>query len=229
MCGRFVRKDKIAAIAKRFAVEEVDCELAPSHNVAPTQQVAVVVQDPERRLVAMRWGLIPWWAEDLKIGNRHINARAESLATKPAFKDSFIRRRCLVVANGFFEWKKIGKSRTPLYIHLKSDELFAFAGLYDRWKTPDGERITSCTIITTDPNELVLPIHDRMPVILARKMEDAWLEPETVEEQKLLAMLKPYNADEMAAYEVSDLVNSPANDSPQCIEPGARPDQPGLF
>ena len=233
MCGRFVRKDKIEAIAKRFAVEEVESDLAPSYNVAPTQQVAVVVLDPAPRLVSMRWGLIPWWAEDPKIGNKLINARSESLTSKAAFKESFVKRRCLVVANGFFEWKKVGKARTPLLIHLKSDELFGFAGLYDRWKSPTGERITSCTIITTDPNELVLPIHDRMPVILARNVERAWLDPETVEEPKLLAMLKPYTADDMAAYEVSDLVNSPAHDSPECIEPGGHSDrhsdQPGLF
>jgi len=176
----------------------------------------------------MRWGLIPWWADDPSIGSRMINARAEKLNSKGAFKDSFRSRRCLVLGDGFYEWRKQGKVKIPLLFHLKSDRPFAFAGLYDVWKSPLGPRLTTCTIITTTPNGLVEPIHNRMPVILSKDAEAFWLDPTIEEFDRLLALLSPYAADEMDAYEVSSLVNSVNNDSPDLVEPATSP-QPGLL
>jgi len=176
MCGRFARKRSSATMAKDFGVQEITDDLAPSFNIAPTHAVAVILNDGIKRLVAMRWGLVPWWATDPTIASRLINARAESLAGKAAFKEAFKRRRCLVLGDGFFEWQKQGSSKTPLFIHLNPERSFGFAGLYETWTPPLGEPLTTCTIITTEPNELVKPIHDRMPVILPKSAEDFWLD-----------------------------------------------------
>lgn len=216
-------------MAADFGVEEITDDLQPSFNVAPTQDVAVVVNTGAKRLTAMRWGLVPYWATDPAIGSKLINARAETLMTKAAFKDAFKRRRCLVVADGFFEWQKQGAAKTPLFIHLQSGRPFGFAGLYETWTPPLGERLVSCAIITTEPNELVRPIHDRMPVILPKEAEDFWLDSEVEDHARLLDLLKPYPAAQMAAYTVSRLVNSVKNDSPECIEPVAVMGQPPLF
>jgi putative SOS response-associated peptidase YedK len=216
-------------MAKDFGVQEITDDLQPSFNVAPTQLVAVVLNAGNKRLVAMRWGLVPSWAADPTIGSRLINARAETLTVKSAFKEAFKRRRCLVVGDGFFEWKKQGAARTPLFIHLKSERPFGFAGLYETWFPPLGEPLVTCTIITTEPNELVRPVHDRMPVILPKDVEDFWLDPAVEDHTRLLDLLQPYPTDEMSAYPVSKFVNSVQNDSPQCIEPAAELDQPLLF
>ncbi|MEK6320732.1 MAG: SOS response-associated peptidase [Acidobacteriota bacterium] len=229
MCGRFVRKRSSTAIAKDFGVQEITEDLQPSFNIAPTQSVAVVLSNGTTRLVAMRWGLVPSWATDLTIGSRLINARAETLTKRSAFKDAFKRRRCLVVADGFYEWQKRGAKKTPFYIHLKSERWFGFAGLYEIWTPPLSEPLVTCTIITTEPNELVRPLHDRMPVILPKGAEDFWLDPAAEDNPRLLDLLQPYPADEMAAYTVSSLVNSVKNDSPECIEPASAVRQPLLF
>jgi putative SOS response-associated peptidase YedK len=229
MCGRFVRKRTTHELASEFNVDEVVDALQPSFNIAPTHDVAAVVTDQgRRRLVKMRWGLVPWWATDPTIGSRLINARAESLTTKSAFKDSFRSRRCLVPADGFYEWQKHGQFKIPLLIHLKSDRPFAFAGLYDVWKSPLGPPLTTCTIITTSPNKLVEPIHDRMPVILSKEAEAFWLDRSIEDSKRLLDLLTPYTASEMEAYEVSSMVNSVKNDSPELIKPAVTP-QPGLL
>lgn len=216
-------------MAKDFGVQEITDELQPSFNVAPTHNVAVVLNDGAKRFAAMRWGLVPYWATDPTIGSRLINARSETLMTKAAFKDAFKRRRCLVIADGFFEWQKRGATKLPLFIHIQPERPFGFAGLYEVWTPPLGEKLVTCTIITTEPNDLVRPIHDRMPVILPKEAEDFWLDSDVEDHKRLLDLLQPYPSAEMAAYAVSTLVNSVKNDSPECIEPASAMGQPLLF
>jgi putative SOS response-associated peptidase YedK len=167
----------------------------------------------------MRWGLIPSWAKDPSIGNRMINARAETIAEKPAFRAALKKRRCLIPADGFFEWQKLGNVKQPVRIVLKSRQPFGFAGLWEQWVAPDGEGILSCTIITTEANELLKPIHDRMPVILMQDVEAVWLDPKIQETEKLLPLLRQYPPEQMEFYPVSREVNSPAHDTPDCIVP----------
>ncbi|PYP89651.1 MAG: hypothetical protein DMF61_02995 [Blastocatellia bacterium AA13] len=221
MCGRFVRKKSSRQIAEQFHAQVLQ-ELPPSYNIAPTDEVSAIIADPEqgRSLVSMRWGLVPKQAADIRVGARLINARSETLERTAAFRNPFKYRRCLIVASGFYEWEKIGKEKIPMLLRLRSDETFAFAGLYDVWTPPSGAPVTTCTIITTEPNEAAKPIHDRMPVILARGAEDLWLSPE-FNPEVLNSLLRPYPSQEMEAFEVSRLVNSVKNDSPECIEPVA--------
>ncbi|MFQ5578075.1 MAG: SOS response-associated peptidase, partial [Anaerolineae bacterium] len=193
---------------------------SPRYNIAPSQPVAVVVnRGGARRLDAFQWGLIPVWAKDPAIGNKMIDARAETVAQKPSFKRPLQRQRCLILADGFFEWQKTSGGKIPAYIHLKDRKPFAFAGLWDRWRAPGGEEIHSCTIITTRPNSLMKPLHNRMPVILPPAAIEPWLAPVEQPPQALLPLLTPYPAGDMAFYRVSKLVNSPANDLPDCIRP----------
>ena len=220
MCGRFVLFSSPEEIREAFAVQQVRYQVEPSYNVAPTQSVAVVVQrEGVNTLEKMRWGLIPAWAKDPAIGSRMINARAETVGEKPSFKRPLKDRRCLVVANGFYEWQKTGQAKIPMFIRLKSGQPFGLAGLYDVWTSPDGEAVTSCTIITTSANDLMQPIHDRMPVILPKPQESTWLNPAIQHAADVLPLLVPYSAAEMEAYPVSRLVNSPGNNSPDLIRP----------
>jgi putative SOS response-associated peptidase YedK len=178
----------------------------------------------------MRWGLIPSWASDPTIGSRLIKARAEILTHKAAFYNAFRNRRCLVIADGFYEWQKQNGTKIPLLIQLKSKHPFGFAGLYESWTSPLGESVSTCTIITTEPNDIVRPIHDRMPVILPQDVEDFWLDSAIEDNRRLLELLLPYSADEMEAYPVSSLVNSVKTDSIACIEPARSVvQQPRLF
>ena len=220
MCGRFSLTANLTTVAWRFGLQIPTEEAAawpPAYNIAPTKTVIVVRNDGTRYLTQMRWGLIPSWATDPAIGNRMINARAETVAVKPAFRVALRKRRCLVVADGFYEWEKRGRVKQPVYIVLKTREPFGFAGLWETWTSPQGEAIHTCTIITTDANELLLPIHDRMPVIHSRDAEAIWLDATMQEPAKLLPFLKPYPAQEMELYPVSRLVNSPQHDAPDCI------------
>ncbi|MCU0607049.1 MAG: SOS response-associated peptidase [Candidatus Edwardsbacteria bacterium] len=221
MCGRFVRKATLEEIAEAFDLDVpgIDLELTPSYNVAPGQRVAAAVCDRGRTLKQFKWGLVPFWAKDEKIGYRMINARAETVAEKPGFKRAFAKRRCIVVADGFYEWQQAGKTKVPHYVHLKSGKPLGFAGLYEHWRSPDGRTLDTCTIITTSANALMRPIHDRMPVILDREACGAWLDPEATDPQILAGLLAPFDPDRMEAYQVGPLVNSPRNDSPECIEP----------
>ena len=225
MCGRFTLTIDLAELVNTWPWLTVPDRAAlgalPRFNIAPTQPVAVVPNDNNRTLDFFTWGLIPSWADDPSIGSRMINARGETVAEKPSFRAAYKRRRCLIVADGFYEWQKQpGQNRKqPMYIQLRSGQPFGFAGLWEIWHSPHGDEIYSCTIITTQPNELVKPIHDRMPVILANDAIDTWLEPGEVEQGALDSLLKPYPADQMRAYPVSMLVNSPTNDAQQCIEP----------
>jgi Uncharacterized conserved protein len=219
MCGRFTRAVSTAIIQKEFDVDEVSDDFGPSYNIAPTQEVAVIVSDGKKQLVKVRWGLVPSWAKELSVGNKMINARAETITEKASFKRAFKKRRCLIVADGFYEWQKVGETKRPIYIRLKSGKPFGFAGIYETWESEQGEQIITCAIITTGANELMKPIHDRMPVIVPKENENLWLDPGTGDQDLLLEMLKPYPADAMEAYPVSKRVNTPSNNSPECIKP----------
>lgn len=219
MCGRYTQTGKAEKVLVRFGVGQNTTLFQPRYNIAPGQQAPVMVNDGGRSLKMMQWGLIPSWAKESSIGNRMINARAETLAEKPSFKRLIGKRRCLVLADGFYEWRKEGKGKVPMRFTLRGGGPFSFAGLWDTWKKPDGGELFSFTIITTSANELLKLIHERMPVILDREGEDGWLNPEFTDTGKLLSLLMPYPAQMMEAYDVSPLVNSPRNDLPQCIEP----------
>ncbi|MDD5467477.1 MAG: SOS response-associated peptidase [Anaerolineales bacterium] len=221
MCGRFTLTAEISALQDSFPWLYIPPELAPRYNVAPSQPVAVVPNDGKDRIDFFVWGLIPSWAKDPAIGNRMINARTETLAEKPTFRAPFRRKRCLILTDGFFEWtaRSDGKGKTPMYLRMVDGKPFAFAGLWDTWFSPDGSEVRSCTIITTEPNELVRPIHNRMPVILPPSAYREWLTPGEGNITALQAMLKPYPASEMVAYPVSRLVNDPKSDRPEVILP----------
>jgi putative SOS response-associated peptidase YedK len=219
MCGRFTRSQTIDEIAEAFFADIVEADLGPSYNVAPTQNIVSIAGNSVKRLVAMRWGLIPSWAKDDSMASKLINARAETVAEKPSFRDAFKKRRCLIIADGFYEWKKAGTEKIPHYIRLKSKEPFAFAGLFDHWEAPEGKVLTTCTIITTEANELMSNLHERMPVILPREQYELWLDASVKNQDTLKEMLKPYSPDLMEAYPVSRMVNSPSNNSPKCVEP----------
>ena len=234
MCGRFVLVDWYG-IEQRFDLPEADLRNisehysesgdapAPRYNIAPTQDVLVIRNDSsQNRAEMMRWGLVPSWAKDPKIGSRMINARSETLAEKPSFRTAYRRRRCLIVADGFYEWKRDGKTRTPMRIMLDSGQLFALAGLWEAWKRPDDSWMMSCAIVTTSANDLVADIHDRMPVILDPDVESVWLDSDLDDTAALSELLVPYPSERMTAYEVSRIVNSAANDVPECIAPIGR-------
>jgi len=218
MCGRygFVPDTNFD---ERFQVEHRQETLLPSYNVAPGATMPVVVRNSPNRVELMKWGLIPFWAKDPKISYKTINARAETVATTPAFREAFKRRRCLVPASGFYEWQKTERGKIPYFIHLKDTELFAFAGLYDVWKDAEGQELRTYTILTTTPNALMQPIHNRMPVILQPDDEGTWIDPGVNDPVSLLSLLKPFPAELMEAYTVSRAVNSPANDSNELLSP----------
>jgi putative SOS response-associated peptidase YedK len=226
MCGRFLNKLPPAETARLFATKNVAPNYPARFNIAPTDPVLAVRFNPktgQRSLDALRWGLVPHWAKDLSMGARLINARAETLATTTAFRDAFQRRRCLIPASGFYEWQKDGKTRTP-YAVLPADEpLFAFAGLWENWRDAaagaDAPWIRSCSIVTGEPNALLAPIHNRMPVILPREAWPLWLGEAPADAAALAALLRPYPAERMRVYPVAPRVNSVKNDDPSLIEP----------
>jgi putative SOS response-associated peptidase YedK len=219
MCGRFTLTVDPEQLADIFPWVVISPGISPRYNIAPTQPVAVIPNNDEPRLDFFRWGLVPSWAKDLAIGNRMINARAETLNEKPSFRTALKRRRCLILADGFYEWKVSGaaKPKTPVYIRLKTGKVFAFAGLWDIWIAPDGPALHSCAIITTQPNSLVSTIHNRMPVILPEEAYLEWLKPGDVNPVSISRLLVPYPSDKMEAYPVSQAVNNPANDHASLI------------
>lgn len=225
MCGRYTLT-ATGELQARFDIAGEAPGVAARYNVAPTQTLPVVTRNSPNQLAVMRWGLIPSWAKDASVGNRMINARAETVAEKPSFRNALRARRCLVPASGFYEWKRDGTRKVPHYIHLTDEPLFAFAGLWEQWRSPEGETIRSYTIITTEPNALMASIHNRMPVILPREVEDDWLNGEITDAGYLTSLLRPYPADAMDAYPVSPAVNSPARDTPDLIAPSAEFDVP---
>lgn len=222
MCGRFTLFTDYALLLDRFNIGEAavgEDEYEPNYNIAPSQPILAIINDgKQNRLGTLRWGLIPGWAKDEKIGYKMINARAETAAEKPSFRTAFRKRRCLIPADSFYEWKRNGDVKTPMRIRLASGEPFAFAGLWESWKSPEGKTVHSCTILTTEPNELMADIHDRMPVILPKSAEAKWLDPDLQDAEELQAFLVPYTAAPLEAHEVSPLVNSPRNNGPELIE-----------
>lgn len=217
MCGRYVLAE-INALAERFGIADDLPSVAPRYNVAPTQSMPVVVKHSPNRLVLMRWGLVPSWAKEGKTEQTLINARAETLAQKPTFRRLLASQRCLVPASGFYEWQQTGAGKVPHYIGLKDEPLFGFAGLYDRWTDAQGTEVLSYTIITTAPNALMAPIHNRMPAILGRDEEEFWLNPDETEAERLLPLLKPYPEEQMKATTVSRAVNNVRNDGPGLVQ-----------
>lgn len=217
MCGRFTLV-KVAQLYERFQLEEENYSLRSRFNIAPSQEIPVILkQGGQNKLAFYKWGLIPSWSKDPAVGTRLINARAETVDTKPSFKQALLQRRCLIPADGFYEWKKAGRRKIPYRFTLKDGGLFAFAGLWDRWVGPDGQVVNTCTIITTAANPLVEPLHSRMPVILAKEEEGLWLEESLTHVPLLKSLLKPYPAELMRVYEVDPLVNSPQVDDERCI------------
>jgi putative SOS response-associated peptidase YedK len=217
MCGRFALTVDPADLQDAFPEFTFPTQYAARYNIAPTQPILALPNDGTGKADFFLWGLIPSWAKDPSIGSRMINARAETLAEKPAFRAAYKYRRCIIFANGFFEWQaRPGtKTKVPHFIHLKSGSPFAFAGLWEHWQSPDGAEVRSAAIITTEPNELMSTIHNRMPVILPDVAQAQWLDPAPM--SGLQALLVPYPAGEMEAYPISTLVNSPANDRPEIV------------
>lgn len=231
MCGRFTQTHKLEALIERFGLEVSDMEspaAAPSWNVAPGQWVPAVLTEPELHLARLRWGLVPSWAKEATVGYRMINARSETAREKPAFRRLVGRRRCLVPADGFFEWKKRpGGGKQPWYFSLKNHGLFAFAGLWDRWEQDNEKPLFTCTLLTTTPNGRVAPVHDRMPVILRPRDETIWLGEGDLSDEWWSRLCAPFPAEEMVSHPVSTLVNSLVNHSPDCIEPVPEDLDPG--
>jgi putative SOS response-associated peptidase YedK len=247
MCGRFTLRTPASVIAEQFGLFEVPA-LAARFNIAPSQPVAVVrarsdllpgspaagasgtTQEraaesspspipPRRELALLRWGLVPSWAKDATIGSRLINARAETAAEKPAFRAAMSARRCLVIADGFYEWQRTGRAKQPYFFQLRRGRPLAFAGLWEAWRGPDHTLLETCTLLTTAANDLIRAIHDRMPVILGPAAYDAWLDPGCRDPRPLLPLLAPCPSDEMETFAVGNFVNSPSHESPRCIEP----------
>lgn len=224
MCGRFTLRASLSRLIAEFAIGPTAFVLDARYNIAPSQPVVAVRRSDTtggRELCMLRWGLVPSWADDPSLGSRMINARAESVADKPAFRGAFARRRCLVPADGYYEWQALDKPRRkqPYFIHLQDEGLFAFAAVWEAWSSADGEPLETCAIITTDANEQTAAIHHRMPVILGPADYDVWLQPSRLEEEAWRRMRQPFAGDRMAAYPVSTLVNHPRHDRPDCLSP----------
>jgi putative SOS response-associated peptidase YedK len=197
MCGRFVLISDLSIVADEFDIQGIAGDYRTSANVLPGHSVAAVIHEEVKRLVQFRWGLIPFWAKDQSIGSRLINARAETVAEKPSFRNAFKKRRCLIIADGFYESLRDGGKKIPFYFRLKSGKPFGFAGLYEMWTSPEGQPIHTCTIITTEPNDLIQPIHNRMPVIMPKDKESLWIDPAVQNHAQLLSLLHPYPSAEM--------------------------------
>ncbi len=235
MCGRFTLTSNLDELQGRFGFLSEFTDHEPRYNIAPTQSVLTVTNDGHRRGESMRWGLVPFWAKDLKIGARMINAVGATVSAKPAFRAAFKKRRCLVLANGFYEWRKEDKRKIPIYIYQRNGEPMAFAGLWDTWRSPEGQVVQSCTIITTTANPFIQPIHDRMPVILSEETQALWLDPLTEDPKILEPLLVPAPIEMLTSHPVSDTVNSVKNQGPECILPlperldGEPEDSPGYL
>ncbi|MBI5504324.1 MAG: SOS response-associated peptidase [Deltaproteobacteria bacterium] len=220
MCGRFVLTTPAQALAAHFDAWAGELVLAARYNIAPTQNVvAVRVEQGRRRLVMLRWGLVPAWAKDPAIGNRMINARAETAAEKPSFRAAFASRRCIVPASGFYEWKREGARKQPWYFHARDNAPLAIAALWERWRAPDGAALESCALLTTTANALASPIHDRMPVLLSPRDYARWLDPTLADTRAIDTMLVPAAEESLAAYPVATAVGDAGHDDPRNIEP----------
>ena len=218
MCGRFTQRTDSKELARAFGVAAAP-EAEPRYNITPFQEVLGVYESPEgREMRFFKWGLVPRWAKDASVGARLFNARSETVAEKPSFREAFRKRRCIIPADGFYEWRKEGGRKQPFYFRMKDDSPFGFAGLWERWEGEAGAPVNSCTILTTEANEVLRPVHDRMPVIIHPEEYSLWLGAEAREGDLLREMLRPYPAGEMVGYPVSPLVNSPVSRGPELIE-----------
>lgn len=234
MCGRYSLSVPSELLAKTFALAPIP-QFELRYNIAPSQQAPVIrasTKDGDRHLHLLQWGLIPSWADDPKIGNRMINARAETAPEKPAFRSAFRKRRCLIPADAFYEWQKLdesGKRKQPYLIKMKDGQPFAFAGLWERWRGTEGKEIESFTILTTDPNDVTRPLHNRMPAIVDERDYEKWLDPKLEDADALKEVLRPAPPEQMTAHPVSSRVNSPANDDAECAKPVTPGPAPSLF
>jgi putative SOS response-associated peptidase YedK len=220
MCGRYTLTTPGEQLQIRFHITHEIGEFQPRYNIGPGQLIPAIISDKgENRLGLLKWGLVPSWAKDVGTGFKTINAKSETVREKPAFKRPFERKRCMIPADGFYEWKNDGNRKQPMRIVLKNRGLFAMAGLYDTWTAPDGSKLHTCTILTTRPNKLMEPIHNRMPVILRPEDESVWLDRERFDPELLQSFFVPYPEEEMFAYPVSSIVGNVRNDLPECIEP----------
>jgi len=222
MCGRYVLKRKdLEALMEQLGVKDPR-EFVSRYNIAPSTMIPAIrmsADDGKREAVALQWGLVPWWSKDAKNGAKLSNARAEGIEAKPAFREAVRKRRCVVPASGFYEWQTVGRLKQPWFFQMRDENPFVFAGLWERWRSEDGVELQTCSLITTTPNDLVRPLHDRMPVILRGGTIDTWLDSNIAEPAKLAPLFAPLAADEMKATPVSARVNSVRNDGPECLEP----------
>lgn len=221
MCGRFTLTATPDAVQMAFDLNSVPHGLTSRYNIAPSQPIAVITNDDPSTLTFHQWGLLPSWAKDPKLAFKLINARSETAHEKPSFRAAFKRRRCLIPTDGFFEWQKVGTNKIPHFIHFQERRVFAFGGLWEIWQSPDGSEVRSCTILTTEANSFMEPLHHRMPVIIKPEDYETWLSPGDMLTEEIKPMLRPYAPDEMIEYPVSTLVNSAQNDVPSVIEPVA--------
>jgi putative SOS response-associated peptidase YedK len=219
MCGRYGLAADEKTLLDRYELPSEMVGFKPRYNIAPTQNLPVITNQDKKKIEIMKWGLIPFWAKDIRIGQKMINARAEGIESKPSFRKPIKSQRCLVPASYFFEWMRTEEGKVPYLIRVKDEDVFSFAGLYDEVIDAEGKPLRSFTIITTEPNSLMSKIHNRMPVILKKEDEAKWLNPDLTETDEILKFLKPYSANDMEAYVVSNLVNSPANDYEDLIKP----------
>jgi putative SOS response-associated peptidase YedK len=222
MCGRYRLSRRKEIIEEHFDAADWQDDWSPRYNIAPTQLIPVIRQHPKepiRQISTMCWGLVPHWARDASVAGSTINARSETAATKPAFRDPLKFRRCLIPADGFYEWKRTGTVKQPFCFEVNNGELFAFAGLWDGWKNSEGQWIKTCSILTTTPNAVTATVHDRMPVILNRESYDLWLDPGMTDVQVVSELLKPYDAKVMGCYPVNTRINHVANDDEECSRP----------
>ena len=222
MCNRYRLTHSKPYLAERFEAPADEIEDRPRYNIAPTQPVLTVREkdgQKSRQFTTMRWGLIPAWAKDMSIGTRTLNARSETITKTPAFRESILTKRCLIPADGFYEWRKMGTVKQPYCFEVGEGEIFAFAGLWDEWTSPDGEVIESCTILTTGPNSLVSDLHDRMPVIVPPDKYDLWLDPDITDFEAIRDILKPYDPELMRRYPVSTRLNNSRNDDAESAAP----------
>jgi len=219
MCGRFTLHTPPEILREHFGLDAIPQFSVENYNITPSQDIVAVRETEGRReLVPLRWGLVPSWSRDARTGNRMINARAETVGVKPAYRTAFRRRRCLIPTDGFYEWRQTESGKQPYHIRMKDGGVFAFAGLWERWTGYD-ERIESCTILVTEANETIRPVHDRMPVIVSPEAYGQWLDPALTDDDRLTGLLRPYAASAMVAYPVTKRVNNPANNDAGCIEP----------
>lgn len=227
MCGRFVLKADAEVVQKEFDLDEIP-RLEPRYNIAPSQPVSIITNDVPSELTIVQWGLIPSWSKDPKMAYKMINARSETADTKPSYRSPFKYRRCLIPTNGFYEWVKTEDGKQPYFIHRTDKDVFAFAGLWEIWNSPEGDQVWTCTILTTDANDKISHLHHRMPVILDGDAREAWLDKDS-DVGELKAVMQSFDGDKMDFYPVSKQVNSPRNDNPTLLEQNNPPQQQSMF